>query len=108
MNGLQLFVKNKVPGDLFPVGQNFDQDQRTLNGVLNLSIVDLLISVLHRLRVDAFPRGCIVLDLDREIAAHAFHKDPILNRYMRIVTMPNITRCGVDPLKIKLRWKRSG
>ena len=106
VNGLQLFVKNKIPGDLLPVGRNFDQDQRALNSVLNLSIVQLLVTILHRFRVNAVPRGCIVLDLDREIAAHTFHKNPILNRYMRIVTMPNITRRGVDPLEIKLRRKR--
>ena len=107
VNGLQLFVENKIPGDLLPVGRNFDKDQRALNSVLNLSIVQLLVTILHRFRINAVPRGCIVLDLDREIAAHTFHKNPILNRYMRIVTVPNITRGGVDPLEIKLRWKRS-
>ena len=64
---------------LLLIRQHLQQHQRTLHGVFELGIVDLLVGILHRLGMDALAGTRVVLHLDRQIAAHTLHEHLVVD-----------------------------
>ncbi len=77
---LNLLVKDKMSEFPLLVGTDLQQDKIPQTGIIDLCVIQGLIRVFHRLRIDTLTRGCVVLNFDREVAANGLHEHTFLDR----------------------------
>jgi hypothetical protein len=102
--GLLLFVEDEIARGGFLVGTHLQHDHvRARRGVGDVGIVDLLVSVVDGLGVDAFAGGGVVLDLEREVAADAVDEDAVLDRDVRVTAVTERLARRRLPAELELR-----
>ncbi len=69
---------------ILAVREDAQQDHGTDDRVEHLRVIEGLIGIRHRLHVDPFAGGRVVLHLDGQIAANRFHEHLILDRDVRV------------------------
>jgi len=94
-----LVVDEVAPG-LLTVWQNLEEDEHTDVRVEDRRVVERLIAILDLLAVDALAAVGVVLDLDRQIAAHGLDEDLVEDVDVRVSTPDVHVLRRLDPPKI--------
>ena len=100
---LDFFAVDDVAEGVFLVRADFQQDQVADQRVVDLGVVQGLVFVLDFLGIDPRAAVRVVLDLDRQIAAHRFDEDAILDRDVRVHAGAVQVASRANPFELVLR-----
>ena len=101
-HGARLLVEHKVARRVLAIRDDAQEDQRTHAGILDVGIIERLVPLGDRLGIDAVPGLGVVLDLDGQVAAHRFHKHPVLDRDVRMQAGAVHAPVGPPPVELVL------
>jgi len=79
------------------------QDQVAQRGIGDFGVAERLVGIVDRLAVDAQSRFRVVLDLDRQVAAHRFHEQGVEHVDVRVLAHHVLVARGGGPLEIMRR-----
>ena len=102
---LQLLVVDEVTAGGFLVGPDAQENQMADERVSDFRVIHFLEFVIHRLGVNAFAGLRVVLDLYRQVAAHALDEDAVFNRDVRMIAVAERLARGREPAEFILRRK---
>ena len=100
-----LLVVDEVAEVFFLIRADLEQNQIAHDCIERLCIIQCLIRIIHRFCIDAFTAVGVVFDLDRQIAAHCFHKDAIRYGDVRMKSSAMEVTGRALPLKFMLGWE---
>ena len=104
--GLIPVVVNEIAVPRFPERQYFEENEIADEGIGDVRVVEGLVRVLDRFRVDSLSARGVVLDLDGEVAADALDEHSVLDRDVGVFARDLIVAGRGGPLKIVLRGQR--